>query len=137
MDTLKSLNYFKVERQNFTIPKYSVINLSTLAQVSPNPTTFNYGSDFVDFQFSASGDVIANISVGKRFNDLTTKLRLLIFVFFNLVPNLGCDKSDWADFPAGNIALVLRGNCPFVEKTVSQFYLVDFWDLEKTNQFIT
>jgi len=31
------------------------------------------------------------------------------------VPILGCYQQDWVDFPKGNIALVLRGNCTFIE----------------------
>jgi hypothetical protein len=38
---------------------------------------------------------------------------------FWTVPNVGCNDVDWAGFPEGNIALVLRGDCPFVQKTVS------------------
>jgi len=68
MDTLASLNYFKIVRQDFTIPKYTLHGTPTLAQVSPNPANFTYGSDFIDFQFSAAGDVTANISVGKSIN---------------------------------------------------------------------
>jgi len=98
MDTLNSYNYFKVERQDFVIPKYIQLAQPTLAQVSPNPSNFTYGTDFLGFQFSGSGDVTANISV---------------------VQNVGCDGIDWAGFPEGNIALVLRGNCPFVQKTAN------------------
>ena len=64
MDTLKSLNYFKVDRQEFVIPKYEIFALPTLARVSPNPTDFAFGADFVSVKFSASGDVTANISAG-------------------------------------------------------------------------
>jgi len=32
------------------------------------------------------------------------------------VRNLGCSAADFAGFPAGNIALVLRGICPFADK---------------------
>jgi Zn-dependent M28 family amino/carboxypeptidase len=96
MDTLNSYNYFKVERQDFTVPRYVELAPPTLAQVYPNPTNFTYGTDFVAFQFAKSGDVTANISA---------------------VPNVGCNDVDWAGFPEGNIALVLRGDCPFVQKT--------------------
>lgn len=96
MDTLNSFNYFKVERQDFSVPKYVQLAQPTLAQVSPNPSNFTFGTDFLAFQFSGSGDVTANISV---------------------VQNLGCDDIDWAGFPPDNIALVLRGSCPFVQKT--------------------
>lgn len=67
MDTLNSYNYFKVERQDFSVPKYVELASPTLAQINPNPSNFTYGTDFVSFQFSGSGDVTANISVGKSF----------------------------------------------------------------------
>src|SRR6185503_14949527 len=60
------------------------------AQVSPNAVTYVDGVDFATMSYSGSGDVTASVSV----------------------PNgdaRGCEASDWAGFPAGNIALVLRG----------------------------
>jgi hypothetical protein len=70
MDTLNSYNYFKVERQDFTVPRYVELAPPTLAQVYPNPTNFTYGTDFVAFQFAKSGDVTANISAGKSRSEL-------------------------------------------------------------------
>ncbi len=66
MDTLNSYGYFKVERQDFPYDvRYRQLAKPTLAIVNPNPYNFTYDIDFEEVYFSGSGDVIANISVGK------------------------------------------------------------------------
>ncbi|MFI6320296.1 M28 family peptidase [Nonomuraea sp. NPDC050556] len=76
-------------------------------QVSPTPKTYTVPTDFVTVQSSGSGDVTAPITV----------------VGPTVLPpsptpsaHAGCAAADFAGFPAGNIALIQRGTCPFVQK---------------------
>ena len=71
--------------------------------MSPNPETYAYGDDegFLDMSYSGAGDVTA---------DLTA-------VDLNLAGDhastSGCEAGDFANFTAGNIALIQRGTCTF------------------------
>ena len=72
-----------------------------LQQISPTPTTYQQN---VDYQFFTGSGVTYASFLG----DVTAPLQL--------VPDLGCDSTDFAGFTAGNIALILRGTCEFDDK---------------------
>jgi hypothetical protein len=71
------------------IPEFRMITPPTF---TVNDKTYKYGTDFVQFFGSGSGNVAAKSE---------------------LIPNLGCTKDDFKDFTAGNIALVKRGKFLF------------------------
>ena len=78
---------------------------SILEQVTPIPTVYSLGTDFLDgWTGSALGDVTANVS-GVDFH----------FGLGN-TSSSGCEAADFAGFPAGNIALMQRGTCFFATK---------------------
>ena len=96
---LKAAGY-DVTRQAFDI-EYQA--LGELQQVSPTPTTYETDS----FTGSGAGDVTATVTgVDLRFGIGNTS-------------SSGCEATDFAGFPAGNIALIQRGTCAFADKAVN------------------
>jgi len=78
---------------------------SILEQVSPTPTVYSLGTDFLDgWSGSALGDVTADVS------GIDIQLGL------GNLANSGCEAADFAGFPAGNIALIQRGVCLYSVK---------------------
>jgi PA domain len=73
------------------------ITVPVFEQISPIPTTYNFGlgNDFTVIEFSAPGDVTASVRA---------------------IPSLGCAAADFVNFPAGSIALITRGTCTFADK---------------------
>jgi Zn-dependent M28 family amino/carboxypeptidase len=95
-----------VQKQPFQFPYFQELAPSTFSQTAPTPVTFVNGTDFATMQYSGSGDVTANVTavgplnvpIGDTPAGTTTS---------------GCSASDFAGFPAGNIALVQRGTRTF------------------------
>jgi Zn-dependent M28 family amino/carboxypeptidase len=100
-----------VTRQEFVWDFFEELTTPILEQVSPIPTAYVWGEDFVTMDYSGSGDVTA---VVQPTNDI-------------VIPpgdaastsNSGCEPEDFADFEAGNIALVQRGTCDFIVKAMN------------------
>ena len=93
-----------VARQEFGFHKFSVLGPSALQQVAPSSVTYVEGTDFGPTPQSEPGDVTA----------------LVTPVDIQLGPGntstSGCEASDFAGFPVGNIALIQRGTCTFMQK---------------------
>jgi Zn-dependent M28 family amino/carboxypeptidase len=74
------------------------------AQTSPDQVTYAVEDDFLTMTFSGSGDVTAPAEA----------------VDLALAPprasTSGCEARDFAGFTAGNVALVQRGTCTFLQK---------------------
>ena len=81
---------YNVSFQEFEFQLVSDVTPPEFAQVSPNAVAYVDGVDFATMSYSGSGDVTALVSVPSG-------------------DARGCFASDFAGFPAGNIALVLRG----------------------------
>ncbi|MDP2438541.1 MAG: M28 family peptidase [archaeon] len=94
VDTLKKFADCEISLQPFTISKWTSTQPPTFAQVSPSPQTF---TDFSLIQNSGSGTATGTVASPSG-------------------DGIGCDSADWAGFPAGSIALVLRGTCDFATK---------------------
>lgn len=97
---------YAVTLQPFEYEQF-VENSSTLARVSPDPKTYVNGEDYFTMEYSGSGDTTAPLTAvdlvlppGATANTSTS----------------GCESSDFAGFPAGNIALIQRGTCTFRTK---------------------
>ena len=79
---------------------------ASFAQVAPNDVTYEPNEDFIKFsgsQGSAEASVQAvDLALGSG-NESTS----------------GCEAADFADFTAGNIALLQRGTCPFIDKVAN------------------
>jgi hypothetical protein len=84
---------YNVSFQEFEFQLVSDVTPPELAQVAPNAVSYFDGVDFATMSYSGSGDVTAQVSLPGG-------------------SPLGCEASDWAGFPTGNIALVLRGTPP-------------------------
>jgi Zn-dependent M28 family amino/carboxypeptidase len=102
---------YKPTTQVFDFVTFEETSDPTLVEVSPTPKTYVANEDFITMNYSASGDT-GNATVTA--------------VDLNLSPDpaqrvstSGCDAADFAGFPAGNIALMQRGSCPFAQKVTN------------------
>ncbi|MFL6151250.1 MAG: M28 family metallopeptidase [Ornithinibacter sp.] len=82
---------------------FTFVGPSTLQQLSPVNATYSTGP----FTGSGPGSLTAAV----------TPVDLQLGV--GNTSTSGCQASDFAGFPAGNIALIQRGGCPFVDKAVN------------------
>lgn len=103
---------YEVTRQDFLFNSFRELSEPEFEQVSPDPTVYEPGVDFFTAEYSGSGDVTAPLEA----------------VDLVLPPgpeastsNSGCEPEDFADFTAGNIALVQRGTCDFSVKAANAF----------------
>ena len=99
---------YRVSLDGFDFPVWTKNGPATLAEVSPTARTFVEDTDYIVSQFSSAGDVTARVVPT---NDIT-------------IPppggpgtsTSGCEPGDFPPETAGNIALMMRGTCPFVQK---------------------
>jgi Zn-dependent M28 family amino/carboxypeptidase len=87
--------------QAFDYLAFEVVGPSTLQQIAPNPVTYVEGVDFGVITQSDPGDVTAAVT--------PVDLQLGL----GNASTSGCEASDFAGFPVGNIALLQRGVCTF------------------------
>ncbi|MFC4117039.1 M28 family metallopeptidase [Nonomuraea zeae] len=105
-----------VALQPFSFPFYQENAVGTLEQVSPEsksyaPTPPNGSTvgDFFTMIYSGAGDVRATVqSVDLPLPPTPTPSS-----------TSGCETEDFADFKAGNIALIQRGSCDFAVKAAN------------------
>lgn len=104
IDVAKSAG-LEVTTQDFEFPFFRELAPATLAQVSPNATTYP-ATEVFTMTYSGSGDVTATVQA----------------VDVQIPPppapgsTSGCEATDFAGFVRGNIALVQRGTCTFGQK---------------------
>ena len=82
-----------------------------LREVSPTAKTYVHETEFLTMNYSASGDT-GDVAVTAV--DLTLSPDPA-----QRVSTSGCQPEDFAAFPAGNIALMQRGSCPFAQKVTN------------------
>ncbi|CAF1295283.1 unnamed protein product, partial [Adineta steineri] len=85
---------------------------STLAS---NPVLLISINDAIQNYTYSTNLAIADFTVAR----FSTSLDLTDYVAITVIPNLGCDDTDWENnnmSVAGQVALVKRGNCTFVKK---------------------
>jgi Zn-dependent M28 family amino/carboxypeptidase len=93
---------YDVTVQAFDFPYNADVAPAVLSRISPNPATFVDGTDFASMTYSGNGDVtgiVTAVSTGSA--------------------AAGCAPADFAGFPAGTIALIQRGTCPFAIKATN------------------
>jgi Zn-dependent M28 family amino/carboxypeptidase len=100
VETLEAAGYDPVV-QAFDYLAFEVVGSSALQQVAPNSVTYVEGVDFGVITQSDAGDVTATVT--------PVDLQLGL----GNASTSGCEMSDFAGFPAGNIALLQRGACTF------------------------
>jgi len=92
---------YVVTRQELDVYAFEDLGGSVLAQTAPTPASYAEGTDFAATPHSEPGDVTAGVPA----------------VDLDLGPGnastSGCEAEDFADFPAGDIALLQRGTCTF------------------------
>lgn len=92
---------YDVTVQPFDFYAFSEVGESALEQTAPGAVTYEEGTDFGVTDHSEPGDVTAPVTaVDLQLGEGNTSTS-------------GCEESDFADFPAGNIALIQRGTCTF------------------------
>lgn len=105
VDTMETAGY-DVSVREFEFPYFEVFD-ATLERVSPDPATFERGVAFDVMTFSGAGDVTATaVGVDLSLQDLDNSTS-------------GCETADFANFPAGEIALIQRGACTFADKAIN------------------
>ncbi len=100
---------YRVTLDEFSFPLWTLNGPSTFQRTDVEPdVTYMEETDYIVAQFSAGADVTGPIFVVGR----------------TVVPppggagssNSGCDPADFAGIPAGAVALIQRGTCPFTQK---------------------
>lgn len=98
---------YEVTVQDFLFNSFRELSDPVFEQVSPDPTVYVPGEEFFTAEYSGSGDVTAPLEAV----DLVLPPGATAST-----SNSGCEATDFADFDAGNIALVQRGTCDFSVK---------------------
>ena len=101
-----------VQKQPFVFPYFQELAPSTFSQTAPTAQTFVNGTDFATMQYSGSGNVTGNVTAVGPLNVPIGNTPAGTTIS-------GCAASDFAGFPAGNIALVQRGTCTFGTKATN------------------
>ena len=111
VDQLEGAGY-SPQVQEFEFPYFE--ENSALARISPNPTTFVDGQDFLRNSFTpvipegtATGTLIP-VDVVIPSDDLPPSSN-----------TSGCEATDFVGFPVGQIALMQRGTCGFAAKALN------------------
>ncbi|MDW4500495.1 M28 family peptidase [Sulfitobacter sp. D35] len=90
--------------QPFDFVIYAELALATLEQISPAPTTYVYGDDFLTMSYSGS---TGNVPISGAVTPVDLSLG------DPAASTSGCEVADFAGFAAGTIALIQRGACTF------------------------
>jgi Zn-dependent M28 family amino/carboxypeptidase len=101
---------YDVRFQEFTFTFVGDRTPPVLQQTAPTPTTYVDGVDFASMSYSGSGDTTAAVTA--------------VDLVLPQAPapgatTSGCEAADFAGFPAGTIALMQRGTCPFRDKATN------------------
>lgn len=95
---------YEITRQEFVYDQFSETADPVLDPTSPDLPAYTPNEDFITMEYSGSGDVTAPLQA--------VDLVLPPAAAAN-TSNSGCEESDFANFVAGNIALLQRGTCTF------------------------
>ena len=106
--TLAKSGYI-VTRQEFPFPFFEELSDAEFARVTPDARSYALGTDFATMEYSGSAPggvtgALASVDLalppGAEPNTSTS----------------GCETEDFRNFPAGAVALLQRGTCPFGTK---------------------
>ncbi|PID61166.1 MAG: aminopeptidase [Gammaproteobacteria bacterium] len=103
---LLSLAGYKVNAQFFPYAYFEELDDAEFSRISPTAADHEYEEeeDFVTASYSGSGDVTATVEAVDTVLPAAPEAD---------TSTSGCEAEDFADFTAGNIALLQRGSCPF------------------------
>jgi Zn-dependent M28 family amino/carboxypeptidase len=99
---------YRVRLDPFDFAQWEKNGPSTLERTSPSPHVWTEDVDYVVSQFSGGGDVTGPVFVAGN-----TEIPPAGGAGTSVS---GCDPADFDGMPAGAIALMQRGTCPFVQK---------------------
>lgn len=97
---------YNVSFQEFPFAYFEELSPAILEQTAPGSVSYANGVDFLTMTYSGSGDVTASVTAV----DTTATAG---------ASTSGCETSDFAGFPTGNIALIQRGTCTFALKATN------------------
>ena len=95
-----------VQRQNFDYEFFVVDAPPVIDPTSPDLPAYTPETEIYVMEYSGDGDVTAPV----------TPVDLVLPPTSTPSSTSGCEASDFAGFPTGNIALIQRGTCTFREK---------------------
>ncbi|WP_067813884.1 M28 family metallopeptidase [Actinomadura kijaniata] len=90
--------------QSFPFWVFDQLGPGAFEQVEPNKVSYKAGTEYGTYEYSGSGDVTAKVTPVDLDGD------------HGPGGSSGCEMSDFANFPKGNIALIRRGTCVFGDK---------------------
>jgi hypothetical protein len=105
-DLMRAAGY-RVTIQTYTFRYSSLAGVPQFGEVSPAARDFAFPSEFVVQAGSGNGDVTAELKPAGG---------IVIPASATPTSASGCSASDFAGFPAGDVALIQRGTCPFDQK---------------------
>ena len=97
---------YTTSRQEFSYEQF-VVTSSAFERIAPSPRTYVDFDEYYVMTNSGAGDVTAAVTA------------VDINLLGDRASSSGCEASDFAGFPAGNIALIQRGTCAFADKVVN------------------
>lgn len=95
---------YEVAFSPYTFEQYEQVGAATLSQLAPNPVNYIEQEQFSIMPYSASGDISGEVTAV----DLSLGI--------DNESTSGCELEDFEKFPKGNVALLQRGTCPFIQK---------------------
>lgn len=101
VDQLKRAGY-KPQQQQFTFDFFQEKTPSQLQQTAPEQRDYVHETDYLTLTYSGSGEVAGTAAAVDPDS-----------------ADSGCEAADFTGFPAGGIALVKRGTCPFQDKAAN------------------
>jgi Zn-dependent M28 family amino/carboxypeptidase len=96
---------YSVSRQTFDFHKFNDLGGSILQQVAPGSVTYIEDTDFIATPHSEPGDIPSAAVTAVDINLVLPR-----------ASTSGCEPADFAGFTPGNIALIQRGTCTFMQK---------------------
>ena len=107
IEKLMKLAGYQTERQPFSYEKVN-IDRAEFSQLTPTPADYVLEDDFYPMDYSGEGAVesaaVTPVDINLDGDRASTS---------------GCEAEDFADFPAGDIALIQRGSCDFAVKATN------------------
>ncbi len=99
---------YRVTLDEFDFPQYTQNAPTSFEQISPTPATYVEDTDFITAEFSGAGSVEAPVVPAGN----------------TVIPppdgpgtsTSGCAPGDFTAATSGNVSLIQRGTCPFVDK---------------------
>ncbi|MCY7325738.1 MAG: M20/M25/M40 family metallo-hydrolase [Microbacteriaceae bacterium] len=97
---------YATSRQPFSYDQF-VVTSSAVERIAPSPRTYVDLDEYYVMTNSGAGDVTAAVTA------------VDINLAGDRASSSGCEASDFAGFPVGNVALIQRGTCAFADKVLN------------------